>query len=73
MNKVKDFPSREEAFQLLSDMDLEYADNVRFGWVDHAGSMAEYEDKRDHGCCGSIDMEVTINGRLAMIGCNYGH
>lgn len=71
--KIQDFPSKEEAFQHIHEIDLEYADNFRFGWRDHTGSMAEYENKRDRGCCGSIDVEVTINGRLAMIGCNYGH
>lgn len=24
-------------------------------------------------CCGAADFEVIVNGRPAMVGCNYGH
>lgn len=70
---VQEFSSREEAFDWLQDQEYEYADNFRFGWKDHIGSMEQYEDIRDHGCCGSTDFDITINGRPATIGCNYGH
>lgn len=48
-------------------------DNFRFAFNDDAAAVAAYEAARDNGCCGSTDRTIVIAGRLASIGCNYGH
>jgi hypothetical protein len=60
------------AFVVATD-DLDYRDNYRTGFEDDAASMAAYNEIADSGCCGSIDKRYVIGGRLAFIGCNYGH
>jgi hypothetical protein len=40
---------------------------------DDAEGMAEYDAKAAGGCCGFYDRHITVLGRPAMIGCNYGH
>jgi hypothetical protein len=48
-------------------------DNHRFAYMDDAALVRKYTDMQAGGCCGFFDREVRINGRLATIGCNYGH
>jgi hypothetical protein len=73
----KIFTSEQEA-EAWMDKDLEDSDehcidNYRFAFLDDAKAMADYQDKKDNGCCGYFDEEVVVNGRKAIIGCNYGH
>ena len=48
-------------------------DNFRFAYVDEAGAVERYTHQRDDGCCGSVDIEVKVGGRVAYMGFNYGH
>ena len=52
---------------------IDWCDNKRHGWMDNPKSMEEYYKKKMKGCCGFLDVEVTIQGRQCMVGCNYGH
>lgn len=53
--------------------------NLEAAWVlvkttvDDPIGESLYESIRDEGCCGFFDEEIMINGRLAKIGCNFGH
>lgn len=68
------FNNESEAFQYMYDtVDDSCIDNTRFAWVDDPKALKEYHEQASQGCCGSYDTEVSINGRRAMIGCNYGH
>ena len=70
----KSFETREEAESWMAEeVDDPCVDNHRFAFLDDAEAMSEYEAQRDGGCCGFFDREVTVAGRKAMIGCNYGH
>lgn len=75
MAKVETFPTYEEAREAFAlEMDEEdCVDNFRFAFEDDSAAMAEYETARENGCCGSTDRTIMIAGRLAAIGCNYGH
>ena len=44
-----------------------------FAYNDDKKAIATYNEIQNRGCCGSFDREVRIAGRLATIGCNYGH
>jgi hypothetical protein len=74
---MEHFPSQQAALQWmveeLNQKDEFCIDNVRFAFKDDPVAIEHYEEKRDSGCCGSTDMDVKILGRLATIGCNYGH
>ena len=71
-----DYASEEDAKRELFDyLDSLYEnyDNYRFAYEDDHEGMGLYEDRKENGCCGSMDLCITINGRPAMMGCNYGH
>jgi len=70
---VSEVSARHWFFQHVNDMDVDNIDNVRFAFKDDVEAMEAYENQRDNGCCGSIDVDITVNGRPAVIGCNYGH
>lgn len=53
--------------------ELDFADNFRFAFRDQAAEVDEYEEARSDGCCGFVDMEVEVDGRVYWMGCNYGH
>ena len=76
-NTTPNYSSEAEAadaiYNQLQEEDEECIDNYRFAFCDDAGAMAEYELAQESGCCGSADFEVTINGRKANIGYNFGH
>ena len=48
-------------------------DNFRFAYVDEAGAVERYTHQRSDGCCGFLDIEVKVGGRVAYMGFNYGH
>lgn len=53
---------------------LEYADNFRFAPSDDPEGLREFEEMREHGCCGSWEGSVAdASGRTWHVGCNYGH
>ena len=56
-----------------SEVDDPCTDNFRFAFEDDDAAMAKYDARKDSGCCGAFDAEIVVAGRLARIGCNYGH
>ena len=68
------FETEEDAFEWMwNQVDDPCQDNERLAWTNDAESMRAYEEARDRGCCGFFDTYVIIDGRRAVIGCNYGH
>lgn len=76
-NKAKKLPkcnSEELAVQwMLAEVDDPCVDNIRFAFVDDAGQMRAYKEAQNKGCCGFFDEEVLVMGRVAKVGCNFGH
>lgn len=74
---ITDFASENEAAKWMYDVRLageECFDNYRFAFLDDEAARNAYADDRELGCCGYFDTDrITINGRQAMIGCNFGH
>jgi len=71
---IPNFNSEDAAMQWMADqVDDPCTDNIRFAYRDDMAQSAWYRMKQNDGCCGSFDAEISINGRPAMIGCNYGH
>lgn len=72
--KMKEFSSKEEAFDWLEvQVDDPCTDNFRFAYIDDEDAMFHYQNQVDDGCCGSCDVDVLVAGKVAKIGCNYGH
>jgi hypothetical protein len=46
-------------------------DSERIGLKNNEESMKEYS--KFITCCGSNEIEVEVNGKIYVIGCNYGH
>lgn len=69
------YATYEEAKEALmaSLTNEQCVDNDRFAYTDDVAAMQVYEDLKREGCCGSADWLVTIAGREAYIGCNFGH
>lgn len=65
--------ARSWFFAKIKEEDLDFADNFRFAFSDNAAEADEYESARNDGCCGFVDMEVQVAGRVYWMGCNYGH
>lgn len=71
---MKSFKTEQEAKDWIQeDANDPCVDNVRFAFLDDLEAVAEYNDQQLSGCCGSLDKEVFIDGRKALVGCNYGH
>ena len=71
---MMNFESEEAASAWMSEtVDDACQDNYRFAYADDPKAVAEYNEIQSYGCCGEFDADITINGREAMIGCNYGH
>jgi hypothetical protein len=77
LKKAPEFTSLEQAkdwlIAELQDEGEECIDNVRAAFYDDFAGMAAYDRAVEQGCCGSIDMDVTVNGKAAQVGANYGH
>lgn len=72
--EIKDFDTEADAFDWLEDqVNDPYTDNFRFAFKDNEAQMEIYAHRQRTGCCGSADVEITIGGKPAIIGCNYGH
>ena len=68
------FGAREEAIEyvkLIANDDC--IDNLRFAFSDDDDAMDDYYSARDLGCCGFVDIDIVVGGRMAIVGCNYGH
>lgn len=71
---IEDFSSVDDAIEWMSKLvDDPCVDNNRLAYLDDTQAMLIYNAQAAKGCCGSFDETVKINGRLATIGCNYGH
>lgn len=73
-----DFASEKLAFEwmygvLARDENDDCIDNRRFAFEDDAAAVARYEEQEQDGCCGFFDRRVQVNGRYALVGCNFGH
>jgi hypothetical protein len=69
-----EFANAQDAHDwMLAEVDDPCVDNYRFAYNDDEKAIATYNEIQNRGCCGSFDREVRIAGRLATIGCNYGH
>lgn len=74
MTDVIDFPSMEAAVKWMEqEVDDPYISDIRFAYLDDPAGLAEFKQIADDGCCGSAEYEVSVKGRLAKAGCNYGH
>lgn len=72
---VKDFKTKEEAFEWLYTQvdDPNCIDNDRFAFTQNEDECTEYDSQVADGCCGFLDVDITIMGVPAKIGLNYGH
>lgn len=67
-------PSEDEVHAYLDELVADpCVDNYRIGYLDDMVTLMEYGVARDCGCCARRDVLVYIAGRLAVVGCNYGH
>lgn len=72
--EIPSFKSKEEAFVWVDDtVEDDCIDNYRFAFKDDKVALDRYEDQKNDGCCGFFDRDVMVDGRPAMVGCNYGH
>ena len=71
----REFDTEQEAWEVVYAItdDDPFVDNTRLAYKDDPEQVAAYEQQESEGCCGFVDLEVTIAGRAAIIGCNYGH
>jgi len=53
--------------------DLDYDDNWRIAKRDDSYDRVLYDEIASHGCCGSFNTVVVVDGEEFLIGCNYGH
>lgn len=71
------FETQQQAAAWMDDqmdaMDESCVDNYRFAFNDDREAILRYNAAQNDGCCGFFDREVLVAGRLATIGCNYGH
>jgi len=71
---MKEFATVQEAFEWLDvEVDDPCVDNRRFAYVDDEAAMEKYVQAEGRGCCGFADYTISVGGRQARIGCNYGH
>lgn len=59
--------------RIVEENDMNGPDNIRFTYKFDSLGLHDYQQSQEDGCCGSVDMEIRIQGRKAYIGCNYGH
>lgn len=72
--RVPEFASTDEAYEWMkAQVDDPCVDNFRFAFIGDEPEILKYNAAQNEGCCGSFDREVLVGGRLATIGCNYGH
>lgn len=69
-----EFDSLDEAIDwMINQHDDGTLDNIRYYYTDNNQNSKDYEEKFEKGCCAFFDKEVIINGRVCVIGCNFGH
>lgn len=73
---MEKFNSEKEASEWMFNeavVDEDCVDNYRFAYEDDSASVTVYEQIMSEGCCGFFDKLIMVAGRLATIGCNFGH
>lgn len=71
---MMDFTSIEYAFNWMErQIDDDCIDNHRHCFMDDPNGIIAYKAIAAEGCCGVFEIEITINGQPALVGCNYGH
>lgn len=66
--------AQDEISELFPREKYDCMDNVRVADKSMKRSVRRYRKQQSNGCCGSCDIEVPRgDGRVFMIGCNYGH
>ena len=71
---VPEFQDMGQAAHWMYDkLDEDCTDNFRFAFIGDKPEIQKYNEQQNNGCCGFFDREVKVGGRLATIGCNYGH
>jgi hypothetical protein len=74
---IPPFATKEEALDWMYEGferdDERCIDNERFAFLDDSKAVNEYENIKEGGCCGFYDVEIVVDGRPAIMGCNYGH
>jgi len=71
-NNLPEFATTAEAFEYLEqEVNDPCVDNYRFAFADE--EQGAYQGKYNSGCCGFFDIRVKVSGRIANLGCNYGH
>ena len=69
-----EFKTKTEALDWMKEeINDSCIDNERFAYIDNSNDIKEYNLKIKNGCCGFFDKEILVDGKPAMIGCNYGH
>lgn len=72
--KKTSFATEKDAEEYMyAQADDECIDNYRFSYKDDPIALQRYDAAVQEGCCGFYDADITVNGRDAVIGCNYGH
>ena len=70
----RDFADEAEARAWVREYtDDACVDNDRIAFLDDPAGLEAYGVALADGCCGFEDVRVTIAGRPAIVGCNYGH
>lgn len=74
MPALKTFNTKQDAYRWMDEaVDDPCVDNYRFAFKDDDSNMKAYDAATQEGCCGFFDADIEIDGRAAIIGCNYGH
>jgi hypothetical protein len=58
---------------MLEEVGDEGVDNIRFAYASNTRAVCHYWKCQAEGCCGFFDEVIRVCGRIAYIGCNYGH
>lgn len=71
--QIKSFANVSDAWDYMDSNEYDFMDNLRFSYMDDAETMKLYDKQQSEGCCGYHDEVIIVKGRVAVIGCNYGH
>ena len=70
----KDYKSTQAVFDDLENTwEYEYMDTERVYTLGEPSQVDQYEQIADKGCCGSSTFITKVQGKLTMVGINYGH
>lgn len=72
--RIEEFTTEQEAWAWVNqEVDDPCVDNYRLAFEGDDEAEGNYLAAQNNGCCGYFDRLVKIDGKLAKIGCNYGH